>query len=61
MLHEPIETALNAVIREMGIGEVEIDLQRPRNPSHGDVTCNIALVLSGKLGRPSCDLSLIHI
>jgi arginyl-tRNA synthetase len=58
VLHEPIKTALNAVIREMGIGEVEIDLERPRNPSHGDVTCNIALVLSGKLGRPSRDIAV---
>ena len=58
MLHEPTKTALNAVIREMGIGEVEIDLERPRNPSHGDVTCNIALVLSGKLGRPSRDIAV---
>ena len=58
MLHEPIKAALNAVIREMGIGEVEIDLERPRNPSHGDVTCNIALVLSGKLGRPSRDIAV---
>ncbi|SUZ74092.1 uncharacterized protein METZ01_LOCUS26946, partial [marine metagenome] len=32
VLHEPIKAALNAVIREMGIGEVEIDLERPRNP-----------------------------
>ena len=42
----------------MGIGEVEIDLERPRNPSHGDVTCNIALILSGKLGRPSRDIAV---
>ena len=58
MLYEPIKTALNAVIREMGIGEAEIDLERPRNPSHGDVTCNIALILSGKLGRPSRDIAV---
>ena len=42
----------------MGIGEVEIDLERPRNPSHGDVTSNIALVLSGKLGRSSRDIAV---
>ena len=57
MLHGPIEAALNAVIEEMGIGEVEIHLERPRDPGHGDVTCNIALVLSGKLGRPSRDIA----
>ncbi len=57
MLHEPIKAALNAVIREMGIGEVEIDLERPRDPSHGDVTCNIALILSGTLDKPSRDIA----
>ena len=41
----------------MGIGEVEIDLERPRNPSHGDVTCNIALILSGMLDKPSRDIA----
>ncbi|MEC7833659.1 MAG: arginine--tRNA ligase, partial [Gemmatimonadota bacterium] len=57
MLYGPIEAALNAVIEEMGIGEVEIHLERPRDPGHGDVTCNIALVLSGKLDRPSRDIA----
>ena len=57
MLHEPIKAALNAVIREMGIGEVEIGLERPRDPSHGDVTCNIALILSGTLDKPSRDIA----
>ncbi len=57
MLHEPIKAALNAVIREMGIGEVEIDLERPRDPGHGDVTCNIALILSGTLDKPSRDIA----
>ena len=41
----------------MGIGEVEIDLERPRDPSHGDVTCNIALILSGTLDKPSRDIA----
>ena len=57
MLHEPIGAALNAVIKEMGMGEVEIDLERPRDPSHGDVTCNIALILSGRLDKPSRDIA----
>ncbi|MEC7808512.1 MAG: arginine--tRNA ligase, partial [Gemmatimonadota bacterium] len=41
----------------MGIGEVEIDLERPRDPSHGDLTCNIALILSGTLDKPSRDIA----
>ena len=57
MLHEPIGIALNAAIKEMGVGEVEINLERPRDPSHGDVTCNIALILSGRLDKPSRDIA----
>jgi len=41
----------------MGMGEVEIYLERPHDPSHGDVTCNIALILSGKLNKPSRDIA----
>ncbi len=57
MLHTPIEAALAAVIKEMGMGEVEIHLERPRDPAHGDVTCNIALILSRSLSRPSRDIA----
>ena len=57
MLHRPIEAALAAVIKEMGVDEVEIHLERPRDPAHGDITCNIALILSGSLNRPSRDIA----
>ncbi len=57
MLHGPIEAALAAVIKEMGVDEVEIHLERPRDPAHGDITCNIALILSGSLNRPSRDIA----
>ena len=57
MLHTPIEAALAAVIKKMGMGEVEIHLERPRDPAHGDVTCNIALILSRSLSRPSRDIA----
>ena len=57
MLHGPIEAALAAVIKEMGVNEVEIHLERPRDSAHGDITCNIALALSGSLNRPSRDIA----
>ena len=57
MLHRPIEAALAAVIKEMGVDEVEVHLERPRDPAHGDITCNIALILSGSLNRPSRDIA----
>ena len=57
MFHRPLEAALDAVIKEMGVDEVEIHLERPRDPAHGDITCNIALILSGSLNRPSRDIA----
>ena len=41
----------------MGVNEVEIHLERPRDSAHGDITCNIALALSGSLNRPSRDIA----
>ena len=33
-------------------GDVRVQLERPRNPEHGDFATNLALVLGGRLGRP---------
>lgn len=51
MVHEAIRSALGAVLEEMGAGEAEIRLERPRDPSHGDVASNVAMTLAGSLGR----------
>ena len=32
-------------------GEVAIELERPKNPSHGDFSTNVALQLAGRVGR----------
>ncbi|HKK08876.1 MAG TPA: arginine--tRNA ligase, partial [Gemmatimonadota bacterium] len=45
--------ALAAAAREVGAPEgFRPELERPRDPSHGDVATNAALVLGGRLGRP---------
>ncbi|NIP83724.1 MAG: arginine--tRNA ligase, partial [Gemmatimonadetes bacterium] len=36
---------------ELGAGEVEVQLDRPRNPEHGDWATNLAMVLAGRLGK----------
>jgi arginyl-tRNA synthetase len=37
---------------ELGAGDVEVQLDRPRNPEHGDWATNLAMVLSGRLRKP---------
>lgn len=51
MSHEAIRSALGNVLAEMGVAEAEIQLERPRDPSHGDVATNVALTLARDLGR----------
>jgi arginyl-tRNA synthetase len=52
MAVEKLERELSRVVREMGIeGDVEIVLERPRNPEHGDFASNIAMTLARPLRR----------
>lgn len=57
MLHQLIEAALSKILQEMGMGSVVIELERPRDPSHGDLACNIALVLARKTGKPPREIA----
>ncbi len=52
MALEKLERELLRVLREMGVEEpVEIVLERPRNPEHGDFASNLAMTLARPLGR----------
>jgi arginyl-tRNA synthetase len=51
MAHETIRAALEAVLAEMGATDPDISLERPRDPSHGDVATNVALTLARELKR----------
>lgn len=51
MHHEKIHTALCAVLREMGVAEPTVQLERPRDPTHGDVASNVAMTLARELKR----------
>ena len=35
----------------LGVDDVEVQLDRPRNPEHGDWATNLAMVLAGRLGK----------
>ncbi|MEX2467203.1 MAG: arginine--tRNA ligase [Gemmatimonadota bacterium] len=51
MPQDAIRSALRVVIAELGAEADDIQLERPRDPSHGDVASNVAMTLAGKLRR----------
>lgn len=52
MPQDTIRTALGAVLADLGGSGVEIRLERPRDPQHGDLSTNLALAVAKQLGRP---------
>ncbi|HEX6134843.1 MAG TPA: arginine--tRNA ligase [Longimicrobiales bacterium] len=49
---------LERIADRLGSGAgVRVQLERPRNPDHGDFATNLALVLGGRLGRSPRDLA----
>lgn len=49
---ERIAASLEGAVAELGVADVQVRLERPRNDSHGDWASNVAMVLASKLGRP---------
>src|SRR5712664_809519 len=49
--HETIRAALAQAASRLGASDVEVALERPRDPTHGDIATNLALTLSKKLGQ----------
>jgi arginyl-tRNA synthetase len=54
---DQLRAQLASIARELGGGEVPITLETPRNPEHGDVASNLALVLSKTLRRNPRELA----
>jgi arginyl-tRNA synthetase len=48
---ETIRTALAHAASRLGASEVEVTLERPRDPTHGDLATNLALMLAKTLGE----------
>jgi arginyl-tRNA synthetase len=48
---ETIRTALAAAASRLGAPDVEVTLERPRDPNHGDLATNLALTLAKTLGE----------
>ena len=51
MANEAIRSALGAVLAEMGAPDAVAQLERPRDPSHGDLATNVAMLLAKELRR----------
>lgn len=54
---EALESQLAGVARSLGGDASDVKLEKPRNPEHGDVASNLALVLAGRLGRSPRDVA----
>ncbi len=52
MAQDAIRAALEAVLAEMGVAQADVHLERPRDPSHGDLATNVAMTLARELRRP---------
>lgn len=52
MSQEAIRAALGTVLAGMGAEGAPIQLERPRDSTHGDLASNVAMILAKKLGRP---------
>jgi arginyl-tRNA synthetase len=48
---ETIRTALAQAASRLGAPDVEVALERPRDPTHGDIATNLALTLAKRLGQ----------
>jgi arginyl-tRNA synthetase len=52
MAAERLEREITRVLKEMGVdAPVEVALERPRNPEHGDLASNVAMALARPLRR----------
>lgn len=49
---QEIASAVRAVVAELGAPDAHVQLERPRDPSHGDWASNVALALASRLRRP---------
>jgi arginyl-tRNA synthetase len=52
MDQDAIRALLEEVLREMGVDAPSVHLERPRDPTHGDLATNVAMTLASTLRRP---------
>jgi arginyl-tRNA synthetase len=52
MALEAIRSALESLLKEMGVADPVVSLERPRDPDHGDLATSVAMTLAKRLRRP---------
>jgi len=56
--HDALRDALSAALVERGVPDADVQIERTRDPAHGDVATNVALTLAKRLGRPPREIAL---
>jgi arginyl-tRNA synthetase len=56
---DQLRSGLATVLDELGITGVDPQLERPRNPEHGDWATNLAMVIAGRVGKPPRDVAAL--
>jgi arginyl-tRNA synthetase len=51
MAEEQLRAQLERAAAELGAGDVSVELMRPRNPEHGDIATNLAMILARPLSE----------
>lgn len=54
---EAIKSALSEAVAALGAPAGEIRMERPKDPTHGDIATNLALTLAKPLGRPPREIA----
>jgi arginyl-tRNA synthetase len=57
MAQDAIRAALEAALKGLGVEDAVIGLERPRDPTHGDLATNLALTLAKRMGRSPRDIA----
>ncbi len=52
MSHEAVRELLRRALVDMGVADPDIRLERPRDPTHGDLATNVAMTLAPSLRKP---------
>lgn len=54
---ERVREEVSRVVKDLGAGDVEIVLERPREKDHGDLSTNVAMRVAGKLHQKPRDVA----
>ena len=57
MSQDAVRALLEKALADMGIADPRVHLERPRDPSHGDLATNVAMTLAPALKRPPRDVA----